>query len=75
MQNVINNNKHYEEIDDDQCYVVDGDISAERTQIIFASHNMMKNLVGTNELVFCSDDTCKLDLNGCQSMVMVIADK
>ena len=53
----IDNNKHHEGIDEDQCCVVDGDVSAERTQIIFTSHNTMKNLIGADELVFCSDDT------------------
>ena len=64
MKNFIDNNKHHEGIDEDQCCVVDGDISAERKQILFTSHNMMKNSIGTDELAFCSDDTCKLDSNG-----------
>ena len=75
VQNFNNNNKHYEEIDDDQCCVVDGDVSAKRTQILFTSHNVMKNLIGTDELGFCSDDTCKLDLSGCQIAVMGVAGK
>ena len=69
-QNFIDNNKHNEEIDEDQCCVMDGDVSAERMQILFTSHNMMKSLIGTDELALCSNGTCKLDSNGCQMTVM-----
>ena len=54
---------------------MDGDVSAERTQIFFTTHNMMKNLIGKEELAFCSDDTCKIDLNGCQMTAMGVLDK
>ena len=74
-QNFIDGNAHHEGIDDDQCCVVDGDASTERIQILFTSHKMMKNLTGADELSFYSDDTHKLDLNGCQMTVMGVAGK
>ena len=75
VQKFINNNKHYNEIDGDQCCVVDGDVSAERTHALFTSQNMMMNLVGTDELAFCSDDTHKLDLNEHHMTVMGAVDR
>ena len=75
VQNFIDNNKYHEGTDDDQCYVVDGDISAERTQILFASHNATKSLTCTDEVVSWSDGTCKLDSNEHQMTAIGIADK
>ena len=74
MQNLIDNNKHHEKIDDDQCCIVDSNASAERTQILLTSFNTMKNLTGKEELVFCNDNTHKLDLDGHQMIVMGVTD-
>ena len=71
----MNTNKHCKGKDDDQSCVIDGKVSANRMKNVLTSLNMMKNLIGKEELVMCSDDTYTLDLNGHQIMVMGATDK
>ena len=74
-QTFIKNKKKYEEIYSDKFHVVDGKISASRLKIMLALLNMTSNLIGKGQLVSCSDDTRKLDLNGFQMMAMGMVDK
>ena len=52
LQTFIENNKRHKVIDDDQCFIVDGDVSFERTQILVTTHSVTKNLIGKEQLVF-----------------------
>ena len=54
---------------------MDGKISASRLKIMLALLNMTSNLIGKGQLVSCSDDTRKLDLNGFQMMAMGMVDE
>ena len=63
VQTFIKNKIHCEEIDYDQSCVVDGEVSANRMQILFTSLNMMINLIEKEGLVLYSDDADKIDLN------------
>ena len=69
------NKKNYEGTYDNSLCVFDGEVSAKRMQIQLTSLNMIKNLIGKEELSWCSDGTWKLDPNECLMMVMVAADK